>query len=269
MNQYVEYFLVGLLVVLIVFVAYVYLECLEENNGTKQFSTQKCGILLKRIFGFCFPDMVLIFIANSCIACGEIGSSCLDLVQADAEIREKKKAARIATSLAKFSKKKKKSKSKKSDFEALADSEGSDIEGGGSAHDNEVMESHDDRSPSPFTNSNPIQNPHPHREVRNGSSGHGGSNHGTIPRTPSRQKLHNEDPTYSPNTTNYPSHKEPSLPLPSISFTSTNSGNRKDNRMDLSNSSHGKSILPGLSGRDLKELIDTEDKVLGTSRTRV
>lgn len=113
--------------ILFLFIIYILFEAREEDgDGNRIFSPQKLGIMLKNIFGTCCPDAILIFFANLCICCGYVGNSCLDQIQADEEIRETKRLARLAANLSKKAKqKKKKQKAHKidHDFEAISSSE--------------------------------------------------------------------------------------------------------------------------------------------------
>jgi hypothetical protein len=116
--------ILGLLLLLFV---YLWFESREEDSeGNKVFNPQKLGIILRNLFGYCFPDAILTFFASLCICCGYVGNSCLDQINADEERRETKRMARLAANLTKKSKsKKKKVKSMKSDhdFSALSSSE--------------------------------------------------------------------------------------------------------------------------------------------------
>jgi hypothetical protein len=117
---------------------YLWFEAREEDaEGNKVFSPQKLGIILRNMFGYCCPDAILIFVSNICICCGFVGNSCLDQIQADEEIRETKRLARLAANLSKKStkpkKKKPKSRKVEHDFEAISSSEDEfDLEAGSS-----------------------------------------------------------------------------------------------------------------------------------------
>ena len=117
---------------------YLWFEAREEDGeGEKVFSPQKLGIILRNMFGYCCPDAISMFVANLCICCGYVGNSCLDQIQADEEIRETKRLARLAANLSKKSTKQKKKKPKTRkvdhDFEAISSSEDEfDLEAGSS-----------------------------------------------------------------------------------------------------------------------------------------
>jgi hypothetical protein len=100
---------VGLFLVL--FFAYLYLESRESDaRGVKQFSPQKLGKVLKKTFGICLPDCILLQFANFFIFCGFVGNSCMENIHSDEDIREAKKMARLAATLGRSGKSSKSSK---------------------------------------------------------------------------------------------------------------------------------------------------------------
>lgn len=90
---------------LVLFVGYIYLESRESDaHGVKQFSAQKLGKVLKKTFGLCLPDCILLQFANFFIFCGFVGNSCMENIHSDEDIREAKKMARLAATLGRSSK---------------------------------------------------------------------------------------------------------------------------------------------------------------------
>jgi hypothetical protein len=280
----IHYVFIGLGVFIVLLIGYIYVESKEDlGNGSPQFSPEKCGIILKRIFSSCLPDVVLLCIASSFVSCGEIGSSCLAQINADNEMYEKKRAARVALSLSKLATKDKKKKSVKSKknkgFETLSDQDDVEMDLADSGHEGEEI--------VPYSTSIPHNNSH------NNNNG----NVSLLTRSPNTNRnkvngyVHSQDriirnetniispspkfvlPQHTPpqqQQQQMPIHKEHKLPLPSITISNANN-NISSSRLDLSRHSNlsnhdmnsNPSVIPGLTGRDLRELVDAQDSVLG------
>lgn len=231
-------------------IGYIYYESREEDeNGNVFFSTTRCGVIIKRIFGTCLPNSILLCFANALIACGEVGSSCMESVKIESDLEEKKRAARVAASLSKLSKKKKKTikTQKNEEFESLEDND--DVE----MPDNTVdLSDHDEPDVSSVVSYKPKKLPSTQTSFQNKSNQSSRSN------------------TESPrNSSNSSRTNNLAIALPTLSSS------LKQEYPRHANSSHGTHnvqspppLITRLSGRDLKELIDAEDRVLGTGTNR-